>query len=289
MSGGDVGSVGGVGSVVHSGGGGNLAVSIVATAIVAVAFQPLRDRLQRLANRVIYGKQATPYEVLSTFNEGVAETYAEEEVLSRMARLLADATDATHAEVWIAVGPSLRVAASWPVAEQVSAAVPLDGDQLPALPAPASMAVRHQGELLGALPCANRPGEALTPVAAALLDDLARQAGLVLRNAGLTESLRARVDDLRDSRKRLVTAQDEARRRLERNLHDGAQQNLVAIKVKLGLAKVFADKDPARARQLLGEIKADADEALETLRDLARGIYPPLLADKGLAVALAAP
>jgi signal transduction histidine kinase len=83
-----------------------------------------------------------------------------------------------------------------------------------------------------------------------------------------------------------VAAQDEERRRLERNLHDGAQQNLVALKVKLGLAETFADKDPAKARQLLGEIKSDADEALETLRDLARGIYPPLLADKGLAAAL---
>ena len=283
-----VGIVAGVGSVVHSAGGGNLALSIVATAIVAVAFQPLRDRLQRLANRVIYGKQATPYEVLSTFNEGVAETYAEEEVLSRMARLLADATDATQAQVWITVGPSLRVAASWPVAEQVSAAVPLDGDQLPALPAPASMAVRHQGELLGALTVTKRHGEALTPVEASLLDDLARQAGLVLRNAGLTESLRARVEDLRDSRKRLVTAQDEERRRLERNLHDGAQQNLVAIKVKLGLAKALSAKDPLKAVEVLDQLVADTDDAIDTLRALARGIYPPLLAEKGLAVALEA-
>src|SRR3979409_1923640 len=79
---------------------------------------------------------------------------------------------------------------------------------------------------------------------------------------------------------------DEERRRLERNLHDGAQQNLVAIKVKLGLAEMFAEKDPARAKATLAELKVDTDEALDTLRDLARGIYPPLLADKGLAAAL---
>jgi signal transduction histidine kinase len=103
---------------------------------------------------------------------------------------------------------------------------------------------------------------------------------------GLTAELLQRLEELRASRQRLVAAQDEERRRLERNLHDGAQQNLVALKVKLGLAETFTDKDPAKARQLLGEIKSDADEALETLRDLARGIYPPLLADKGLAVAL---
>jgi signal transduction histidine kinase len=108
----------------------------------------------------------------------------------------------------------------------------------------------------------------------------------VLKNVGLTAELLARLEDLRASRQRLVAAQDEERRRLERNLHDGAQQNLVALKVKLGLAEAFAEKDPARAKVLVGELKDDADEALETLRDLARGIYPPLLADKGLTAAL---
>jgi signal transduction histidine kinase len=146
--------------------------------------------------------------------------------------------------------------------------------------------VRHQGELLGALSVTKRPGESLTPIEDQLLDDLAHQAGLVLKNVGLTSELRARVEDLRASRQRLVAAQDEERRRLERNLHDGAQQNLVAIKVKLGLAEMFAEKDPTRAKATLAELRADTDEALETLRDLARGIYPPLLADKGLAAAL---
>jgi len=119
-----------------------------------------------------------------------------------------------------------------------------------------------------------------------LLEDLASQAGLVLKNVGLTAELLQRLDDLRASRQRLVAAQDEERRRLERNLHDGAQQNLVAIKVKLGLAEMFAEKDPAKARATLAELKVDTDEALDTLRDLARGIYPPLLADQGLAAAL---
>jgi signal transduction histidine kinase len=114
----------------------------------------------------------------------------------------------------------------------------------------------------------------------------AGQAGLVLKNVGLTAELMARLEDLRASRQRLVAAQDEERRRLERNLHDGAQQNLVALKVKLGLAEAFAEKDPAKAKELVAQLKADADEALETLRDLARGIYPPLLADKGLSAAL---
>jgi signal transduction histidine kinase len=146
--------------------------------------------------------------------------------------------------------------------------------------------VRHQGELLGALGLTKRAGESLTPVEEKLLTDLAAQAGLVLKNVGLTSELLERLEDLRASRQRLVAAQDEERRRLERNLHDGAQQNLVALKVKLGLAEAFAEKDPARAKELVAQLKLDADEALETLRDLARGIYPPLLADKGLVAAL---
>ena len=148
------------------------------------------------------------------------------------------------------------------------------------------MVVRHQGEVLGALTVTKRRGESLTPIEIKLMDDLAHQAGLVLKNVGLTADLQARLDDLRASRQRLVAAQDDERRRLERNLHDGAQQHLVAIKVKLGLVEMLATRDPEKARATIVALKHDADEALETLRDLARGIYPPLLADKGLAAAL---
>jgi signal transduction histidine kinase len=146
--------------------------------------------------------------------------------------------------------------------------------------------VRHQGVLLGALTITKRSGEQLTPVEENLLAHLAGQAGLVLKNVGLSADLQARLEDLRASRQRLVTAQDEERRRLERNLHDGAQQHLVALKVKLGLAELLMGRDREKAMVTLGQLKADADEALDTLRDLARGIYPPLLADRGLAAAL---
>ena len=150
------------------------------------------------------------------------------------------------------------------------------------------MVVRHQGEVLGALTVTKRRGEPITPIEIKLMDDLAHQAGLVLKNVGLTADLQARLVDLRASAQRLVAAQDDERRKLERNLHDGAQQHLVAIKVKLGLAEMLATRDPEKARAAVAELKHDADEALETLRDLARGIYPPLLADKGLPTALQA-
>ncbi|MET1011432.1 MAG: histidine kinase, partial [Actinomycetota bacterium] len=146
--------------------------------------------------------------------------------------------------------------------------------------------VRHRGELLGALSIEKRPGESLVATEEKLVRDLAAQAGLVMRNAGLTEDLLDTIEQLRTSRQRLVSAQDEERRRLERNLHDGAQQQLVALAVKLRLAEQVAERDHAKVKELLAGLQSDAGDALENLRDLARGIYPPLLADKGLAAAL---
>jgi signal transduction histidine kinase len=277
----------GIGTLVGSGGKPNLGLSILATAIVAVGFQPVRERVQRVANRLVYGKRATPYEVLSQFSERVAESYASEDVLPRMARVLAEGTGADVAEVWLRAGDAVQRAAVFPTETPVPEPVPVDeGDSLSLASAGRSVEVRHQGELLGALVVTKRRGETLTPIEVKLMDDLAHQAGLVLKNVGLTADLQARLVDLRASRQRLVAAQDDERRKLERNLHDGAQQHLVAIKVKLGLVEMLASRDPEKARATLVALKADADEALETLRDLARGIYPPLLADKGLAAAL---
>jgi hypothetical protein len=123
--------------------------------------------------------------------------------------------------------------------------------------------------------------EPLTPAGEHLIGDLASQAGLVLRNVRLIEELRA-------SRQRLVAAQDEERRRLERNIHDGAQQQLVALGIQLGLAQRLAQQESAKVSELLGQLQTQSTEALDNLRDLARGIYPPLLADQGLAAALVA-
>jgi signal transduction histidine kinase len=277
----------GIGTVVGSGGKPNLGLSIVATAVVAVGFQPVRERVQRVANLLVYGKRATPYDVLSQFSERVAESYAADDVMPRMARVLAEGTGAQRADVWLRSGGAWRDAAVWPVDEPPHQPVPVEDGTLPGLRGVQRLVeVRHQGDLLGALSVTKRAGESLTPVEESLLTHLAAQAGLVLKNVGLTSDLQARLDELRASRQRLVSAQDEARRRLERNLHDGAQQHLVALKVKLGLAEMLMGRDVEKARLTLDQLKGDADEALETLRDLARGIYPPLLADKGLPAAL---
>jgi len=277
----------GIGTLVGSGGKPNLALSILATAIVAVGFQPVRERLQKIANRLVYGERATPYEVLSAFSGQVAETYAADEVLPRMARVLQEGAGAESATVWLRGAGVIRPAATFPEADARLEPLPMSDGVIPDLHrATMSVSVDHQGHLLGALSVVKRRGESLTPTEVKLIDDLAHQAGLVLRNVGLAAELQERLDELRASRQRLVQAQDEERRRLERNLHDGAQQYLVAIKVKLGIAEMLATRSPDQAKATVAQLKADADEALETLRDLARGIYPPLLADKGLVVAL---
>jgi signal transduction histidine kinase len=148
-----------------------------------------------------------------------------------------------------------------------------------------AVAVRHGDELLGAITLHKPRNEPVSATEDKLLEHLASQAGLVLRNVRLTAELQARIDDLRASRRRLVQAQDTERHRIERNLHDGAQQQLVALNVQLTLLEDAAD-EPGEVREITGELRAGLRAALDDLRALARGIYPPLLADQGLSAAL---
>jgi signal transduction histidine kinase len=258
----------GIGALVGSQGSGVL--SFAAAAALAVLFQPARDRARRLADRLVYGTRATPYEVLADFSERVGEAYVADDVLPRMARVLAEGTGAESATVWLHVGNRMRPEATFPQDAESAAELPVD-----------AVEVRHRGEVLGALSVRMPASDPMTVTRAKLVADLAAQAGFVLRNVRLIEELRA-------SRQRIVTAQDEERRKLERNIHDGAQQQLVALSVKLRLADAMAERDVAKTRELLADLQREAQEALEDLRDLARGIYPPLLADRGLTAALEA-
>ncbi|MGZ8605190.1 MAG: histidine kinase, partial [Actinomycetota bacterium] len=259
----------------------NPVLSAAAAAVVALAFQPARRRAQHLANVLVYGKRATPYEVLSELSSRFAGTYSLDDALPRLARVTSEAVGAERSRVWLRRDGELRPAASWP-GEPAGDARPLEGGALPAFgERETAFPVRHQGELLGAISVVSLPSEPLDGAKEKLLGDVAAQAGLVLRNVALLEDLRA-------SRKRIVSAQDERARTLERNIHDGAQQQLVALTVKLRLAQGYLATDPGKAQGMLHELQAEAQSALEDLRDLARGIYPPLLADKGLAAAIGA-
>jgi signal transduction histidine kinase len=259
--------VGGIGALI--GATSNTTLSFVAAAVLALLFQPARERARRIADRVVYGRRATPYEVLSEFSERMGETYATDDILPRMAAIVGGGTGATSSAIMLDVGGDLREVARW----SADGAGP-EGDEH-------EFEVRHQGELLGAIAVATPPSDPMNPAKDKLVRDLAAQAGLVLRNVRL-------IEDLRASRQRLVAAQDEERRKLERNLHDGAQQQLVALAVQLRLAEQVAGRDADKEREILHRLQAMATDALEELRDLARGIFPPLLADQGLAAALGA-
>jgi signal transduction histidine kinase len=268
--------------------GGPLLTAAAALAI-AVLFQPLRRRAQLLANRIVYGQRATPYQVLSDFAQDMAEQLDVDVAMDRMASVLAAATGAVRVEVWVRVGPRLRPRAAWPHGSTPSVPVPLaDSAVLPAFDAATrAVAVRHGDELLGAITVQKPRNEPVSAAEDKLLEHLASQAGLVLRNVRLTAELQARIDDLRASRRRLVRAQDEERQRIERNLHDGAQQQLVALTIQLSLLEDSAG-DAGEVRQVTGQLRAGLHAALDDLRALARGIYPPLLADQGLGPALRA-
>jgi signal transduction histidine kinase len=284
-----VGIVVGVGSLVQRGARPSLALSIAATAVVAVAFQPVRERVQRLANRLVYGRRATPYQVLADFAGRMADAYAAEDLLPRMAKILAEGTGATRADVWLKSGEVFGDGAAWPADAPLLPPARATAAGVPACPAANRiLPVRYQGEVLGALSVSKRPGESLTPTEDRLLADLADQVGLVLKGAGLREQLLARLEEIRASRQRLVAAQDSERRRIERNIHDGAQQQLVALAIKLSITESMIGTDIDGEREMLAELRQDAAGAVEDLRDLARGIYPPLLASGGLTVALEA-
>ena len=263
------------------------AAGVAVGAIVALAFQPVRRRLQRLANRLVYGKRATPYEVLSEFGRRMSTMYANEDLPLRTAQVLAEGVAADRATVWLRVGDELRQAASWPPGGDGPHALPLKNGDLPPINGVAdAVPVRYQGELLGALAVAKR--EPMSATEHRLLSDLGQETGLVLKNVRLTAELVERLEELQASRQRLVTAQDTERRRLERNLHDGAQQNLVALKLKIALARNLAATDPQKTQAALDELTAETNEAIETLRELARGLYPPILAQDGLVAAIEA-
>jgi signal transduction histidine kinase len=269
----------GVGSLI--GYASNPVLSAIAAAIIALAFQPARRWAQRLANRLVYGRRATPYEVLSQLSSRFANAYSLDDALPRLAYVSADAVGAERATVWLKADGFLRPTVSWP-ADGGIAPLAMHGDDLPSFgPRETGFAVRHQGDPLGAVSVVMPASEPLGAAQHKLLEDVAAQAGLVLRNVGLLEDLRA-------SRMRIVAAQDERAKKLERDIHDGAQQQLVALSVKQRLVATLVGKDDRRARAMLDELQHETTDALESLRDLARGIYPPLLADKGLATALEA-
>ena len=262
----------GIGTLVGAAAQANLLLSVLATAAVAIAFQPVRAKAQALADRLVFGLRANPHAVLSQISQMVAASTSTDQVLGRLLELLGAATGATAAAIYVGAGRPWQLVACWPAGK---------GDvRGPAFP------ITHQGERLGDLVVGR--AEPPTPAEARLLADVASQAGLLLRNLRLNADLEARVDELAESRRRIVAAQDAERRRLERDIHDGVQQQVVALMAKLRLARNQASRHWELATVTLEEVQADAGRLLDDLRELASGIHPVLLSDGGIVAALRA-
>ena len=282
--------VGGLGALLQRGDRPNHLLGVLAAIVIALAVDPVRLRLRRLGDRVAYGERAEPYEVLAGLAQRLQADQDPTTVLQQLAQSLTEGTSALSTMVWLRVRDELRPAAGWPAGSAVPDAVPVPDDgsiALDGVPGDRCEPVVHGGQLLGAITLTTRHREALPPEADRLVRDIAGHAGLVLRNLRLTAELQERVAELRDSRQRLVSAQDAERRRIERDLHDGAQQQLVAVKVRLSLARSDAeDGGNDELAASLAEVSGQLTEAIEALRELAHGIYPPRLAADGLVRAL---
>ena len=294
-----------------------LLLSMLASAGAAIAHQPARAWLTDHANRVVYGERISPDEALRTWGARLTRAIPLDELLLQLAETLRKSMQLRSAQIWAGTDGHYEVAAMVPhrnmkpyeVGEKERAVVSRAGVSggtwldiwLPGLVEKSNSSTRvapiaHSGELLGLIVCERPEDRAnFTEEDDRVLTELSRQVGLALHNVQLDTALQASLDELRDandelraSRVRIVAAGDAERRKLERNLHDGAQQHLVALAVKLRLAKDSVVDDPADAEAMIDEIRGDLQTAIGELRALAHGIFPPLLMSGGLAEALPA-
>ena len=295
-----------------------LGLSMLAAAVAAIGYLPARDRLVAAATRFVYGAKEAPDETLRTFGSRLTRAIPMDELLLQLAESLRKTMLLTSAEVYTGTGDVLERVAAVPdtgprsvvVTDRERAVVAragVSGNAWAAVWLPgvldgrAGVQVRvapvsHAGELLGLI-IAERAAaaETFSEEDDRVLTELARQVGLAVHNARLDtalqttlDELRKQADELRQSRARIVASGDAERRRVERNLHDGAQQHLVAMAVNLRLARDIMADDPDAAGEMLDQLAGDVKSTIQDLRELAHGIYPPLLADSGLGEALRA-
>lgn len=262
----------GVGGLVPA---GDRTLSLISTAAVAVAFEPLRRRVQSLADRLVYGRRVTPYEALS---QVTAQLGGEPQaLLDGIARTIANAVEAAEVTVWVGGEDRLVPQAWWPDpggGEEPAALAGLGGHGRQV------RAVTHHGTVHGAITLRRPAGQPLTSAQDHLLADLATQTGLAIVQLQHARELRAAA-------RRIVSAQDAARRRIERDLHDGAQQQLVTLGLELGvLAEQAKTSGNAGMAEGVGAARTRLLEATAELRELARGLHPMVLAQSGLEPAL---
>ncbi|MFD9005011.1 ATP-binding protein [Streptomyces sp. NPDC059582] len=252
------------------------ALALVTTAVVAVAFEPLRRRAQRLADRLVYGHRATPYEALSRLSAHLEDP--PQELLDAVAATVAGGVGATEVVVWVGDEHCLEPQGRWPAATVdagPAALAGLGGSRRLVRP------VVHRGTVRGAITVRKPTGESLSATEVRLLSDLAAQTGLIIGQQQQAQEVQAAA-------RRIVTAEDAARRRIERDLHDGAQQRLVTLGLELGALAKQAEASGAAMADRVRHARSQLLEATAELRELARGLHPMVLAQSGLEPALAA-
>ena len=244
----------------------NELVSLLAAGVVAVVFQPLRERLQRGVDRLLYGLRDEPYAVLAGLSRRLEATLAADTVLSTIVETIRDALKVPYAAIRLCNDSNSALAAS--------SGSPIDPQLL--------LPLVYQHEPVGELIIASRaPGEAFNPADRRLLEDLARQVGVAAHAVQLTA-------DLQRSCERLVTTREEERRRLRRDLHDGLGPVLAGLTLQLDAARGLLHHDPVAADVLLGQLKARTQAAVSDIRRLVYALRPPALDDLGLCPALRA-
>lgn len=255
------------------------------TVAATVAFQPARRHVDRLVGRLLFGERESELELLSRFGAAVADSFDATELAPRIADTVRHGFDVEWARVTLVVTPGETDR----VETAGTAGISIDPDDTPALAVP----LVHAGRHLGDIECGPKRDGRFSDRDHLLLASLARQAALGIHNAHLAAELSARLDEigrqaseLRASRARLVAAQDTERQRLERDLHDGVQQDIVSLLSRLGLARTQLRRDPAAAEASLAELQTQTGEVLRDLRRLVQGIHPPVLADRGILEAL---
>jgi signal transduction histidine kinase len=256
--------------------GGNLPVelAVLLTIAVAVAFQPVRSRLEAWADRRVFGRRVDRYEVLRTLGATLERSIEPSELMPRLADAVRDGLGARWVRVSVAGEGS-----TWPPGGQSTAGTP-DGA------AEVSQDLRRGAQLIGRIECGPKDG-GYTAEDRQLLATLSGQAATAIANVALAAQLSERLGELDRSRTRILNAQDAERRRIERDLHDGAQQQVVALITKLRLARNQVERGESPGT-LLAEMQRDVRELLTELRELAHGIHPPVLSDSGLVAAVEA-
>ena len=251
--------------------GANLAISLLATGLVALLFQPLRDRLQRGVNRLMYGERDDPYGVLSRLGQRLEATLAPEAVLPTIVQTVKESLKLPYAAIALRQDDGFAVAA----------AAGLPGGEALRLP------LLYQNETVGQLLLAQRaPGESFSPADRQLLEDLAREAGVAVHAVRLTADLQRLTVDLQQSRERLVTTREEERRRLRRDLHDGLGPTLASLAQRLDTARKLVSRDPEAAVALMDDLKTQVKGTIADIRQLVYALRPPALDELGLVSAI---